>query len=105
MVAPASRRERKKNATREAIHNAALSLTEELGLAGVTVEAITERADVAPRTFFNYFASKVHAVLGNDPERAARVVQALGNRPPEEAPLQALRHAFLENFLSEESTA
>jgi AcrR family transcriptional regulator len=80
---PASRRERKKNATREAIHEAALSLTEELGLTGVTLEAITQRADVSPRTFFNYFPSKVHAVPGRDPDRTAGVEQALESRPPD----------------------
>jgi AcrR family transcriptional regulator len=104
MVAPASRRERKKNATREAIHEAALSLTEELGLAGVTVEAIAERADVAPRTFFNHFPSKVHAVLGKDPDRAGRIRQALESRPAGEAPLTSLRHVLLEDFLPTETT-
>ena len=94
-----SRRERKKNATREAIHHAALSLTEELGLAAVTVEAIAERADVAPRTFFNYFASKDHAVLGKDPDRTVRVLMGLDSRPPGEPPLESLRHVLLETFL------
>jgi AcrR family transcriptional regulator len=96
-----SRRERKKHATREAIHEAALSLTEELGLAGVTVEAITERADVAPRTFFNHFPSKVHAVLGKDPERTALVQRALESRPADESPLTVLRHVLLEIFLQQ----
>jgi AcrR family transcriptional regulator len=101
---PLSRRERKKNATREAIHDAALSLTEELGLAAVTVEAIALRADVAPRTFFNHFPSKVHAVLGRDPDRIARVQQALASRPADEPPLQVLRHVLLEVFLPPEES-
>jgi AcrR family transcriptional regulator len=104
-VAASSRRERKKNATQEAIHDAALSLTEELGLASVTVEAITERADVAPRTFFNHFPSKVHAVLGKDPDRLARVRQALESRPADESPLTALRHVLVEDFLPDDTTA
>ena len=37
-----SRRERKKQATREAIHEAAFDLAEESGLGAVTVEAISE---------------------------------------------------------------
>ena len=45
-----SRRERKKQATRQAIHEAAFTLAEEDGLVGVTVEAIAARADVATRT-------------------------------------------------------
>jgi AcrR family transcriptional regulator len=104
-VAPPSRRERKKNATRDALHEAAVALTEEMGLAAVTVEAITERADVAPRTFFNHFSSKVHAVLGKDPGRAARVRTALESRPATEAPMVALRTVLLEEFLPEQTTA
>jgi AcrR family transcriptional regulator len=104
-IAAPTRRERKKHATRDAIHAAALSLTEELGLAGVTVEAISERADVATRTFFNYFPSKVHAVLGRDPERTVRIGQALESRPADEAPLTSLRHVLLEEFLPDDATA
>jgi AcrR family transcriptional regulator len=104
-VAAPSRRERKKNATRDAIHAAAVALTEELGLAAVTVEAITERADVAPRTFFNHFPSKVHAVLGKDPDRTARVRAALESRAPDEPPLTMLRHVLFEEFLPPEATA
>lgn len=100
-----TRRERKKNATRVAIHEAALSLAEELGLAAVTVEAITERADVAPRTFFNHFPSKVHAVLGKDPDRAERARAALTERPAGEVPLVALRHVLIELFLPEATSA
>ena len=43
----------------------------ERGFANVTIEDITEVADVAPRTFFNYFPSKESAVIGADPERVA----------------------------------
>ena len=50
-----SHRERKKQATRRAIHDAAFELVEQSGFTGVTVEAISERAGVAPRTFWSYF--------------------------------------------------
>jgi AcrR family transcriptional regulator len=100
---PPSRRERKKGATRDAIHDAALALTEEHGLTAVTVEAITELADVAPRTFFNHFPSKVNAVLGRDPGRAVRMGQAVVARPSDETPLVALRHVLLEDFLPRET--
>jgi AcrR family transcriptional regulator len=59
------RRERKKQATALAIETAALELVRDLGLDSTTVEAISERADVTSRTFFNYYASKEDAVLGN----------------------------------------
>src|ERR1039458_7643231 len=63
------RRDRKKQATRRALRNAALELVAERGFANVTVEDIAEAADVATRTFFNYFPSKESAVIGADPER------------------------------------
>lgn len=57
-------RERKKLQTRQAIHQASIDLVAERGLAGVTVEEICARADISPRTFFNYFPSKAAATLG-----------------------------------------
>jgi AcrR family transcriptional regulator len=84
-------RERKKLATRVALHEAALRLVAERGLEHVAVDDIAERADVSPRTFFNYFASKDDAVLGLDPASTAHMVESLRARPAEESPVQALR--------------
>lgn len=93
------RRERKKLATRQALHEAAMDLAEERGLANVTVEAITERADVAVRTFFNYFPSKEEAVLQREPDRAEHFRRALAERPASEEPLVALRHVILSDLV------
>jgi AcrR family transcriptional regulator len=61
-------RERKRRATRRAIQQAALRIAIEDGLGAVTVDEISRRADVSPRTFFNYFPSKEQAILGDDPQ-------------------------------------
>lgn len=60
-------RERKRRATRLAIQQAALRIAIEDGLQAVTVDEISRRADVSPRTFFNYFPNKEGAILGEDP--------------------------------------
>ncbi|GAA2224060.1 TetR/AcrR family transcriptional regulator [Herbiconiux moechotypicola] len=63
--APSGARERKKRETARAIEVAAVELALAQGLGEVTVEAISAAADVTSRTFFNYYASKEDAVLGN----------------------------------------
>lgn len=63
-------RERKRRATRRAIQHAVLGLATEHGYERVTIDEISATADVSPRTFFNYFASKEEAVLGDFPSLA-----------------------------------
>ncbi len=60
---PAGRRERKKLANRDAMQVAAVELFVESGFEATTVEAICDRADVAPSTFFRHFPTKEDAVL------------------------------------------
>lgn len=60
-------RERKRLATRRAIQVAVLELVAARGLENVTVDEVSRVADVSPRTFFNYFASKEEAILGESP--------------------------------------
>jgi AcrR family transcriptional regulator len=84
-------RERKKLATRRALHEAALRLVAERGLDSVSVEDIAARADVSPRTFFNYFSSKDDAVVGFDPGAPESQADAFRSRPAGESPVEALR--------------
>lgn len=57
-----TRRERKKEETKERIFNAAMKLFKARGFEETTIDDITGKADVAKGTFFNYFPKK-EAVL------------------------------------------
>jgi len=58
-------RDRKRIETRHRIAEAARSLALEQDIDHTTIEQIAARAEVSPRTFFNYFESKEDAVLGH----------------------------------------
>lgn len=69
-----SRRERKKQETRQSLMEAAYRLFKEDGYDATTVKDITDEVDVAKGTFFNYFPTK-EAVL---PAIAAHRLEQLG---------------------------
>jgi AcrR family transcriptional regulator len=91
-------RERKKLATRQALSSAALRLAMERGLENVTIEDITAEADVALRTFRNYFASKYEAICAIGADRARRIGASLLDRPASEPLWQALTSAVLLHY-------
>ena len=88
---PSGLRERKKLATRLALHEAALRLVAERGLDAVSVDDIAARADVSPRTFFNYFSTKDDAVVGLDPTAPQHLAEQFAARPADETPVAAIR--------------
>lgn len=75
MINELSRRERKKEETKERIFKEAIRLFTRRGFANTTIDDITERADVAKGTFFNYFPRK-EAVLGYLSEQRLEEVEA-----------------------------
>lgn len=85
-------RERKKLATRSALHAAALRLAVLRGVAHVTADDIAAEAGVSVRTFFNYFPTKEEAFVADDLERGRRFVRAVA-AAPEGAPVWALLRA------------
>lgn len=92
------RRERKKRATRLALKSAALDLVAERGYANVTVEDIANAVDVSERTFFNYFASKDAAIVGEDPELADALRSDLFALSDRLTPFEALRTVLLDRI-------
>jgi AcrR family transcriptional regulator len=91
---PPGLRERKKAATRQALHEAAVRLAVEHGVEHVTVEAIADAANVSRRTFSNYFTSKEQALLHTDYARVARFVELVRERPGAEPAWTALTRAI-----------
>jgi AcrR family transcriptional regulator len=86
-------RDRKKAATRQSLHEAALRLAMAGGLDGVTVVDIADAVGVSRRTFSNYFANKEDAVLHADRERMRTLLQLVRDRPAAERPWLAVRRA------------
>ncbi|TDD26010.1 TetR/AcrR family transcriptional regulator [Nonomuraea diastatica] len=91
-------RERKKAATRQAVHEAALRLVVEHGLDHVTVESIADAANISRRTFSNYFAGKEDAVLYGEEQRFRTLVRQVRAQPPGRPAWQALRGATEELY-------
>jgi AcrR family transcriptional regulator len=92
----AGRRQRKKDATRAALYEAGVELFTTMGLASTTVRDITERADVAERTFYRYFASKEDLLLEAARLYFKAVEDMVARRPAGERPLECLVAVTLE---------
>jgi AcrR family transcriptional regulator len=88
-------RERKKRATREALSFAALRLVVERGIDNVLVEDIAAAADVSPRTFNNYFASKYEAIAWREIDRATRIGDVIRDQPADEPLWDVIEHAVM----------
>jgi AcrR family transcriptional regulator len=86
-------RERKKAATRLALHEAALRLAVRDGLERVTVEAIADAANVSRRTFSNYFSGKEEAIYHGDAMRLRRILELVREQPAGEHPWAVLSRA------------
>ena len=90
---PVNRFARRRHRNRQALLDAAIDLFQQRGIRGAKIEDICERADVAPRTFFNHFETREHLYQGIAQQRAAQFAalfdataadrRPLGERLPE----------------------
>jgi len=79
-----SLRERKKQATRVALREAALRLALQHGPEQVRVDDIAGAAGVSPRTYNNYYPSREHAIIAAiTAQRGSRIAAAIIERPTE----------------------
>ena len=84
-------RERKKLATRLAIHEAGMQLFAEHGFTATTVDAIAEAAGVSRATVFTYFPTKEEIVFGDAAAAVDALAERLRERPAEETTVAAVR--------------
>lgn len=89
---------RHKLATLGALRHAALELALARGVDAITVAEITTAAGVSRRTFFNYFATKEDALVGETPQLTSFLQQAVLARPGAEPPLTAVEHAIRQTY-------
>lgn len=93
-----SLRERKRQQTRVALIDAAVELCLKRGYEGTTVEQIAESADVSPRTFSRYFASKDAVFIAVLEDLAVEITAAIKRQPRNIGPMEALRLAHVDVF-------
>ncbi|MFE3175079.1 TetR/AcrR family transcriptional regulator [Amycolatopsis sp. NPDC059090] len=92
-------RERKKEATRVALREAALRLALEHGPANVRVDDIAEAAGVSPRTYNNYFSSREEAIVAAvTADRESRIAAAVAERLPKTRLAAAIIDAIAEQY-------
>ena len=88
-------RERKKQRTRATLIDSAMDLCLQQGYEHTTVEQIAAAADVSPRTFSRYFATKDAVFLTLIDDYSSEVAIELETVPPDVGPLEAMRQAHV----------
>jgi AcrR family transcriptional regulator len=89
-------RERKKQRTRAMLIDAAIELCDRQGFEQTTVDQIAAVADVSPRTFSRYFATKDAVILALVDDFVEAIAAELVHQPAELCELEALRCAHLD---------
>lgn len=97
---PQGRRERKRLDTRDRLLHAALELFAKQGFADTKVEHITERADVAKGTFFNYFKSKEHLIGELSALQVGKVDHALAEIRTSKASFEVRMRALAKELIA-----
>ncbi|MEU5520616.1 TetR family transcriptional regulator [Streptomyces sp. NPDC047860] len=95
MSEPTGLRARKKQRTRDAIADAAVSLFLERGFDRVSVNDIAAAADISKPTLFRYFPTKEDLVLHRFTDHLGEAARVVRDRTPDLDPVTALHRHFL----------
>jgi AcrR family transcriptional regulator len=85
-----SLREKHTIETRRRLVDVARGLFVSQGYDATTIDEIAHEADVSPRTFFRYFATKEALLFHDFEERLDRIKDRIGQRPTDERPADTL---------------
>jgi AcrR family transcriptional regulator len=91
-------RERKKQRTRATLIDAAVELCERQGFERTTVDQIAAIADVSPRTFSRYFATKDAIALALIDEAITQAAVELARQPTDIGHFEALRRSYVATY-------
>jgi AcrR family transcriptional regulator len=100
---PLGLRERKKKRTRATLIDAAVELCGRQGFERTTVDQIAAIADVSPRTFSRYFATKDAIATALIDEAIDEAAVELARQPREVSHFDALRRAYVQMYRNTES--
>ena len=98
-------RERKKLRTRSMLIDAAVELCDKQGFDKTTVDQIAAVADVSPRTFSRYFATKDAVILALIDDMVDAIAVQLKRQPPHLGELEALLNAHIDMVKATASAA
>lgn len=93
-------RERKKQRTRATLIDAAIELSDRQGFELTTVDQIAAVADVSPRTFSRYFATKDAVMLAFIDEVVEMVALELDGQPDDIGDIEALYRSHVQAFIA-----
>jgi AcrR family transcriptional regulator len=96
-------RERKKARTRATLLDAAVELCERQGFERTTVDQIAAIADVSPRTFSRYFATKDAIAVALIDDATDVAAAELARQPTDIGHFEALRRSYVSMYTSTKS--
>jgi AcrR family transcriptional regulator len=100
---PLGLRERKKARTRATLIDAAVELCDRQGFERTTVDQIAAIADVSPRTFSRYFATKDAIALALVDDATDVAAAELARQPSDIDHFEALRRSYVSMYTSTKS--